>query len=116
MHELSVATAVVDTALRHAGGRQVTHVTLRVGRLRQVIPDSLALWWDICTRETACAGSVLEQVVVPASVRCVPCGREWNPEDALFRCAVCGGAGEVVTGNELEVESIEVEEGAQCIA
>jgi hydrogenase nickel incorporation protein HypA/HybF len=116
MHELSVATAVVDTALRHAAGRSVTVVTLRVGRLRQVVPESLALWWDICTRETACAGSVLEQVVVPARVRCPKCERDWDPEDALFRCTVCGGAAEVVAGNELEVESIEVEEDAQCIA
>jgi hydrogenase nickel incorporation protein HypA/HybF len=42
VHELSVSAAVVDTAIRHAAGRKVTHVHLRVGALRQVVPDSLA--------------------------------------------------------------------------
>ena len=43
VHELSISSAIVDTALRHAGGRRVTAVNLRVGGLRQVVPDSLAL-------------------------------------------------------------------------
>jgi len=34
MHELSVASAVVDTALRHAEGRRLLVVTLRVGEMR----------------------------------------------------------------------------------
>jgi hydrogenase nickel incorporation protein HypA/HybF len=41
VHELSVSAAVVDTAVRHAGGRPVAVVNLRVGHLRQVVPDSL---------------------------------------------------------------------------
>ena len=42
MHELSIASAIVDTALRHAGERRVTRVDVQVGALRQVVPDSLA--------------------------------------------------------------------------
>ena len=51
---------------------------------------------------------------MPARLRCDGCAREWDPEDALFRCT-CGAPGEVIAGNELEVESIEVEEAA-CTA
>lgn len=114
MHELSVSSAIVDTAVKHAAGRRVTVVTVRIGHLRQVVPDSLAFYFDLVCRGTACEGARLEQVPVPVVLRCGDCGREWDPEDALFRC-VCGGAGEVVTGDELEVESIEVEEAA-CTA
>ena len=114
MHELSVSSAVVDTALRHAAGRRVTVVTVRIGHLRQVVPDSLAFYFELVTRETLCEGARLEQVLVPARLRCGDCAREWDPEDALFRCT-CGGRGEVLAGNELEVESIEVEEAA-CTA
>jgi len=39
MHELLFATGVVETALKHAEGRQVTVVNMRVGRLRQVVPS-----------------------------------------------------------------------------
>jgi hydrogenase nickel incorporation protein HypA/HybF len=114
MHELSVAGAVVDTAVKHAAGRRVTVVTVRIGHLRQVVPDSLAFYWDFVTRDTVCEGAELEQVLVSARLRCGECAREWDPEDALFRC-VCGGPGQVVAGDELEVESIEVEEAA-CTA
>ena len=31
MHELSIAGAVVDTAVRHAAGRRVTRVDVRLG-------------------------------------------------------------------------------------
>ena len=34
MHELSLSGAVLNTAVKHAGGRRVSLITLRVGRLR----------------------------------------------------------------------------------
>ena len=46
VHELSLAGAVIDTATRHADGRRVTAVHLRVGHLRQVVPDSLAFYFE----------------------------------------------------------------------
>ena len=114
MHELSVAGAVVDTALRHAEGRRVLVVTLKVGTLRQVIPDSLAFYWDIVSRDTLAEGARLEQVVIPARMRCAECAAEFEPE-LMFRCPACRGAGEVLAGDELEVDSIEVED-SECIA
>ena len=115
MHELSIAGAVVDTALRHAEDRRVLLVTLRVGQLRQVIPDSLAFYFEIVSRDTLVEGARLEQVVVPVRMRCDDCAHEWEP-DVMFRCPECDGVGEVLAGDELEVDSIEVEEGSECIA
>ncbi len=43
MHELSIAEAIVDVATRHAAGRRVVRVEVKVGHLRQVVPDSLHL-------------------------------------------------------------------------
>ena len=57
MHELSIASAIVDTAVKHAAGRPVSVVTVRIGHLRQAIPDSLAFYFRICTEETVCAGA-----------------------------------------------------------
>ncbi len=48
-------------------------------------------------------------------VRCECCDEQWELDLPVFRCMHCGGAVEIVSGNELEVESIEVEEDA-CIA
>src|SRR5262245_50249086 len=104
MHELSVSSAVAATAARHAGGRRVTIVRLRVGALRQVVPDSLDFYWGIVTRDTVCEGSRLEQELVAARLRCDDCECEWEVDVPAFRCAICGGAAAIVAGEELEVE------------
>jgi hydrogenase nickel incorporation protein HypA/HybF len=119
VHELSISSAILDTALRHADGRRVTAVQLRVGALRQVVPDSLELYFEIVSRDTPCEGARLELELVAARLACEPCAREWEVQLPAFRCPTCGGADvKVVAGSELEVESIEVnepEEVAQCI-
>jgi hydrogenase nickel incorporation protein HypA/HybF len=114
VHELSIAGAVVDTALKHAAGRRVTVVTVRAGALRQVVPESLEFYFGFVTRDTLCEGARLELEPVPARLRC--CGREWEMGSLDFRCARCGQAAELIAGDELEVESIEVEEALPCTA
>jgi hydrogenase nickel incorporation protein HypA/HybF len=117
VHELSLSTAIVDTVLRHAAGRRVRVVSLRVGALRQVMPDSLAFYFAIVARDTACEGARLEQELVPARLRCRACQAEWAIEVPAFLCPSCsGGDVAVASGEELEVESIEVEEDAACTA
>lgn len=132
MHELSVSSAVVDTALRHAAGRRVSGVDLRLGKLRQVVPASLTFYFEIVARDTLCEGARLELELIDALMRCVECGNEWDPEPKpehgplegavgagfllpQFRCPECAAAGaEVVRGDELIVESIDVEEVAHA--
>lgn len=111
MHELSLSSAILETTLRHAGGRRVTSVQLRVGALRQVVPESLEFYFGVVTRGTACEGALLEQELIAARMRCEDCSAEWEPELPIFRCPGCGGAAvEVVRGTEFEIESIMVEE------
>jgi hydrogenase nickel incorporation protein HypA/HybF len=118
VHELSVSAAVVDTAIRHAAGRKVTSVHLRVGALRQVVPDSLAFYFEIVARDTLCEGAVLEQELIAARLRCETCETEWEADAPAFRCPGCaGGDVTVVCGEELEVETIDVEQQeAACTA
>jgi hydrogenase nickel incorporation protein HypA/HybF len=60
MHELALSRAIVDAALRHAGGRPVSAVHVRLGSLRQAVPESLSFYFEIVARETDCEGAVLE--------------------------------------------------------
>jgi hydrogenase nickel incorporation protein HypA/HybF len=126
VHELSLSRAIVDTALRHAAGRRVTVVKLRVGSLRQVVPDSLSFYFEIVARDTECEGAKLELELIPAVLQCGACDSRWDPalpplashgelpRDGLpplpsFRCPACEGPhSEVVRGDEFEVEWIEV--------
>jgi hydrogenase nickel incorporation protein HypA/HybF len=113
VHELSLAGAVIDTAERHAGGRRVVLIQLRLGELRQVVPESLAFYFEHVARGTLCEGAKLEYEIVPGRLACAECSAGWALDDAGFRCPHCGAANAAVeSGNEFEVESIEVEEPA----
>ena len=82
-----------------------------------MVPDSLTFSFELVSSETVCEGARLELELVPAVLRCGPCAHEWTIDVPAFRCPTCGGADvEVLAGNELEVESIEVEEDIACIA
>jgi hydrogenase nickel incorporation protein HypA/HybF len=117
MHELSLSSAIVNTVEKHAAGRPVSAVNMRIGALRQVVPDTLEFYFGFVSKGTLCEGARLEQELIPARLRCASCQREWEIELPVFMCPACGPAGsvEVASGDEFEVESIEVEE-AQCIA
>jgi hydrogenase nickel incorporation protein HypA/HybF len=123
MHELAVAEAIVAAAERHAEGRPVSVVRVRVGRLRQVVPQYLSFYFEVAAKETLCKGAALEWERVPSLLRCSTCGAEWDPAppparngDELivrFRCPQCESADHrVVSGDELIVESIDVSEPA----
>ena len=116
MHELSVATAVLNTAANHAGDRTVTVVSLRVGGLRQVVPESLRFCFEIVARDTICERARLEITEIDPRLCCAQCGREWEPLQLAFRCPDCSSANaRVLGGEELEVDYIEVEtEEAEC--
>ncbi|MDX6570497.1 MAG: hydrogenase nickel incorporation protein HypA/HybF [Gaiellales bacterium] len=115
MHELSVASAIVATAERHANGNRVTTVRVRVGRLRQVVPDSLQFCFGMVARESVCEGALLELEIIPAVLRCKACEHEWQIDEPPFWCPLCAGGNVTpVRGEELEVESIEIEE-KECI-
>jgi hydrogenase nickel incorporation protein HypA/HybF len=118
MHELSVATAILNTALKHAEDRRVSVVSVRVGAMRQVVPGSLRFYWEIVARDTACEGATLELVEIATELRCSGCERRWSPEIPAFRCPDCGSADvRTLAGEELEVDYIEVEEReTACIA
>ena len=118
MHELSVATAVLNTALKHAEARRVTVVSLRVGAMRQVVAASLSFYFEIVARDTPCENADLRLVEIATELRCAACERHWSPQIPAFRCPHCGSADVVMlAGEELEVDYIEVEEReAECIA
>ena len=93
MHELSLSGAIVNTVVKHAQERAVSVVNLRVGALRQVVPDTLDFYFGFVAKGTVCEGARLEQELVPARLACTSCEREWELDLPIFLCAECGGAG-----------------------
>lgn len=111
MHEMAIAQSVIEIASRHADGRRVTKVELRVGHLRQVVPSCLAFSFELAAMGTPVEGAELEIELIPARGRCLQCEVESVLPAFPLQCQACGGFDlRIVAGEELEVESLELEE------
>ncbi len=111
MHELAIAESVVEIARRHAAGRQVTKVYLKVGHLRQVVPSALAFSFELVARGTPSEGAELEMEEIPVTGKCRECGAENQLTKFPLQCVACGAFDlEILQGEELYVESLELEE------
>ncbi|MCP9491709.1 MAG: hydrogenase maturation nickel metallochaperone HypA [Solirubrobacteraceae bacterium MAG38_C4-C5] len=110
MHELAIADAIVQVASRHAAGRRVVAIDLRVGHLRQVVADSLLFGFELTAQGTSLEGAQLNIEAVPAAGACRACDAYGPLGDFPLSCARCGALDvEVLEGEELEVEALEVE-------
>ncbi len=111
MHELSLCDAIVGTTLQHADGREVRQVTVRIGHLRQAVPDALQFGWELLTESTALKGAKLVIEQVPATVACVGCAAETTLEMPILVCGVCGSFDvRLLTGEEFLIVSMDVAE------
>lgn len=111
MHELSLAAAVVDVASRHAAGRRVRRVEIQVGHLRQVVPSALEFAFGLLTAGTNLEGAELAIEEVPLRGICRACGSEATMRSFPLQCPRCEGLDmELVAGEELLVDALEVEE------
>jgi hydrogenase nickel incorporation protein HypA/HybF len=111
VHELSVCDAIVGTAMKRAQGRPVTQVTVRIGHLRQVVPDALQFGWEMLTNETELKGSELLIEQIPARVECRECRATTTLDMPILACGTCGSFEvTLLSGEEFLIVSMEVME------
>jgi hydrogenase nickel incorporation protein HypA/HybF len=111
VHEVGLCEGVLGVVLEAARGRPVRRVRIRVGKLLRVWPDSFDQAWRLVGETTPAETAVVELKEVPARVRCRGCRGESEPGD-LPLCPHCGSSSvDVLAGDELVVEEIELEEG-----
>lgn len=115
MHELAVAQRlleIVEQEARPYAGARVRRISLRIGRLSAVVPDALRFAFDAITRGGIAEGACLEIEEVPLSIRCRQCEEVFEVEDPFMVCPQCEGVDvELVSGRELEIRSMEIEDG-----
>jgi hydrogenase nickel incorporation protein HypA/HybF len=115
MHEMGIAAEIVriavDSIPREMIGSRVVRVHLKVGKLAAVVPESLRFCFEVVARETAAEGAELEIQEMAVVAQCDGCDHRWEIENTVFSCPRCGsGAIEMLSGRELDIESIELEE------
>ena len=117
MHELSIATSIVEMAEEEAerrGGVAIDAVYLRLGALSGVVKEALLSCYEMACEGTQLAGSRLLIEEVPVVVHCSACGARGElPSLQSFCCPQCGApTNEIVQGKELEVVALEIEQCA----
>ena len=111
MHELAIAESVLAIVERHAAGRRVVEVQVRVGHLRQVVPSALEFAFELVAQGTVLEGAELRMEEVGAAGICRTCGAETPLPEFPLCCRNCGGFDvEVTQGEELLVDSLELQE------
>jgi hydrogenase nickel incorporation protein HypA/HybF len=120
MHELGIANSVLEAVKaetdRHPGTRPLV-VGLRIGELAAIDQDSLRFCFEAITRETEFESLRLEIEFCPRRHRCKACNHEFAIEDYDFRCPQCASPlTECISGDELELAYLEVEEYGTCTA
>lgn len=114
MHELALGQAIIDTIDRRADGRDVRQVTVRIGHLRQVVPDSLQFAWEMLTEGSDhLSGCRLVIDHVAAVVACRECDARTTLELPILVCATCASFDvELVSGEEFQIATMDVAESA----
>jgi hydrogenase nickel incorporation protein HypA/HybF len=115
MHEASIAKGILETAAAALSqpGARITQITVVAGVLAGVQTESLELYFAELSKGTVAQGAVLHVKHPPARLVCTECKNETlyaNSGDLAVRCVRCGGNNRLEGGEELFIESMEIEE------
>lgn len=114
MHELSLMGDVLDLVQRDAvqrGFGRIDKVTLLVGTMSNALPDALEMAFGIFQAgKNTMLTDEAELVILAeeAKARCVLCGLEYTPSQAVAVCPVClFPSGKLTAGETFRVQSYE---------
>ncbi|MEJ2535753.1 MAG: hydrogenase maturation nickel metallochaperone HypA [Calditrichia bacterium] len=112
MHELSIAQNIIEIVNDNLNDHQkniVKSVRVKVGKLTNILPDSLVFSFEALVKDTDLDGAVLEIEHLPIKIKCAECGAVSTSDDFLFSCEKCGGNQiKILSGNEFLVSEIEL--------
>lgn len=105
----SILRTVLQEAEKHHADK-VKSIKLRVGKLWQIIPDTLEFCYSVATKGTIADGSEMLISQTPIVAKCKRCGGSFEVDNYFFLCPDCNVAdAEVISGDELILETIEME-------
>ena len=115
MHEMGIALQIIEIATdsipADAGDVRVEKINLKIGKLAAVVPDSLRFCFDVAVKDTPLDGAKLVIQELPVVARCRDCRTQWTVTEPVFTCSACqGGAIDILSGRELDIKSIEIED------
>jgi hydrogenase nickel incorporation protein HypA/HybF len=110
MHELSIATSVLEAVVESAKGARVTGVGLRVGEVSGVDADSLRFCLEVLVSGTDLEPLPFAIEYCPRTNRCPHCERVFAVAEGKFACPGCGAEDTRPAGGaELEIAYLEID-------
>ncbi|MFC1958190.1 hydrogenase maturation nickel metallochaperone HypA [Chloroflexota bacterium] len=113
MHEMAITQGILDLVLgeaARAGAGKVTMINLVLGEMSGIVDEYVQFNFDFMSKHTPAEGAALSFRKVPKQARCRKCAHLFSPGDVFWACPECQSMElEMVSGDELYVESIEVE-------
>jgi hydrogenase nickel incorporation protein HypA/HybF len=111
VHEMRLVGNIVALLEKEVAGPEVGNVKtvyLRVGALREVVPEIMNACFRQTPKNAKLDGAAIDIEVIPVVVRCSGCGEERSVDNGVYRCPGCAGAGtEMISGNEFILKGIE---------
>ncbi len=109
MHEFGIMENLLRDAAAAAGGAPLRRLKVKVGPLSGVLAETLRFAFEALSPGTSAEGACLDLTETRPQFRCPDCGMVYETPVGFYRCPECGSAsGELLSGNEMELESIEV--------
>jgi hydrogenase nickel incorporation protein HypA/HybF len=113
MHEIRLATdlagIVTEVALRE-NLKLVTRVNLQFGEMIQIVPDIFRFAFSEAVKGSVAENAGIELEIIPVTLRCTHCHKEFVIKDLVFRCDDCHSVElDIIHGKEMFVKSLEGE-------
>ena len=121
MHELSMATQIVETVLAEAkkhGAKKVIEVKLVIGKMTFLGTEQIGFSYKILTENTILKDSKLTIEEKEGAIECPNCGYKGTvpiKDDPAYhipvptlQCPECGRAAKIVEGKECTIKSIKM--------
>ena len=113
MHEMSIATSLMEQLQRIAAerdARSITEVEVVCGVMQQVVPEALELAFETLAQDTLAASATLRIIEEPLAGTCRGCEREYVPDLNDFRCPKCELADpELTAGQDIILKTVVME-------
>ncbi|MFC2061348.1 hydrogenase maturation nickel metallochaperone HypA [Elusimicrobiota bacterium] len=115
MHELAIVQNMISEVEKSLCGMTVSsviRVSIKVGEFSGVVPDSMQFAFEFAKEGTILENAALNIDQVAFKLRCRNCNKIFKMKDEfIYKCPHCDSTdAEVVSGKELFIESIEIEE------
>ena len=120
MHELSVAQEILGIVHQYVPDPKpntVKSVKVSIGKLSNVLKDSLTFCFDAITSDTPLKGTTLEIIELPVKIQCASCNKVSEIDEPVFACPSCGDNQiKIISGTELKVDEIELFDENQSVS